>query len=201
MSARQTYQIPSFSFAVMMPLSLLNQYVVGRGWLSSQESSKRECCSARPTQVFERFQSVVITSGTLSPLDMYKKILSVQPVVVASFQMSFARDVIRPLVVSSCMRIDGQGGVLDSVSTYAMPIFAQVTRGADQALLSSKFDTRSQPTTIRNYGSLLLESARVVPDGIVAFFTSYSYMQEVVREWHSMGVLKSVRSIVRCWST
>jgi len=50
-------------------------------------------------QVFDRFQSVVITSGTLSPLDMYKKILAVQPVVVASFQMSFARDVIRPLVV------------------------------------------------------------------------------------------------------
>jgi DNA excision repair protein ERCC-2 len=126
------------------------------------------CCndaSIAIKPVFERFQSVVITSGTLSPLDMYKKILSVQPVVVQSFQMSFARDIIRPLVV---------------------------TRGADQALLSSKFDTRSDKSTIRNYGALLLECARVVPDGIVAFFTSYSYMQEVVREWHSTGLLKTV---------
>ena len=115
------------------------------------------CCNdasiaIRP--VFERFQSVVITSGTLSPLDMYKKVLSFEPVVVSSFQMSFARDVIRPLVV---------------------------TRGADQAVLSSKYDTRSEPSTIRNYGHLLLECAQTVPDGIVAFFTSYSYMQEVVR--------------------
>jgi len=126
------------------------------------------CCndaSIAIKPVFERFQSVVITSGTLSPLDMYKKILDVQPVVCQSFSMSFARDIIRPLVI---------------------------TRGADQALLSSKFDTRSDPTTIRNYGALLLECARCVPDGIVAFFTSYSYMQEVVREWHSMGVLKAV---------
>ena len=67
-----------------------------------------------------------------------------------------------------------------------------MTRGADQAMLSSKFDTRSDPTTIRNYGTLLLECARVVPDGVVAFFTSYSYMQEIVREWHLLGVLKQV---------
>ena len=126
------------------------------------------CCNdasiaIRP--VFERFQSVVITSGTLSPLDMYKKILNVEPKVVQSFQMSFARDVIRPLVV---------------------------TRGADQSILSSKFDTRSDPATIRNYGKLLLECAQTVPDGVVAFFTSYSYMQEIVREWHTMGLLKQV---------
>lgn len=126
------------------------------------------CCndaSIAIKPVFERFQSVVITSGTLSPLDMYKKILSVEPVVVQSFQMSFARDVIRPLVV---------------------------TRGADQAVLSSKYDTRSEPATIRNYGKLLLECARAVPDGVVAFFTSYMYMQEIVREWHNIGVLKQV---------
>jgi DNA excision repair protein ERCC-2 len=126
------------------------------------------CChdaSIAMKPVFERFKSVVITSGTLSPLDMYKKILSVEPVVVQSFQMSFARDVIRPLVV---------------------------THGADQAKLTSKFEQRSDPATIRNYGKLLLDCAQVVPDGVVAFFTSYSYMQEVVREWHSMKILKQV---------
>lgn len=48
--------------------------------------------------------------------------------------------------------------------------------------------------TIRNYGKLLLECAQVVPDGVVAFFTSYSYMQEIVREWHTMGLLKQARN-------
>lgn len=46
-----------------------------------------------------------------------------------------------------------------------------------QAPLSSKFDLRSEPATVRNYGKLLLETAATVPDGVVAFFTSYSYMQ------------------------
>ena len=29
---------------------------------------------------------------------------------------------------------------------------------------------------IRNYGNLLVEMSGVVPDGIVCFFTSYTYM-------------------------
>ena len=39
---------------------------------------------------------------------------------------------------------------------------------------------RSEPATIRNYGKLLLDLAQTVPDGMVAFFTSYSYMQATV---------------------
>ena len=126
------------------------------------------CCNdasiaIRP--IFERFQSVVITSGTLSPIDMYPRILGFQPRAVHSFSMSFSRNVICPLVV---------------------------TRGADQVPLCSKFDTRSDAATIRNYGKLLVETAAAVPDGIVAFFTSYLYMQEIVRVWHDMGVLSDV---------
>ena len=50
----------------------------------------------------------------------------------------------------------------------------------------------SDRNTIANYGQLVVEMARSVPDGVVAFFTSYSYMQEIVREWHTMGLLKQV---------
>ena len=32
------------------------------------------------------------------------------------------------------------------------------------------------PAVIRNYGNLLVEMGSVVPDGIVCFFTSYTYM-------------------------
>ncbi len=50
--------------------------------------------------VFERFQSVVITSGTLSPLDMYPRILDFHPVVAASFTMTLARQCILPMIVA-----------------------------------------------------------------------------------------------------
>ena len=35
---------------------------------------------------------------------------------------------------------------------------------------------QSISAVIRNYGNLLVEMCTVVPDGVVAFFTSYVYM-------------------------
>lgn len=49
--------------------------------------------------VFDRFQSVVITSGTLSPLDMYPKILNFHPVIMSSFTMTLARPCLLPMVI------------------------------------------------------------------------------------------------------
>lgn len=41
--------------------------------------------------------------------------------------------------------------------------------------LSTKFEMRSDPGVMRNYGRLLVELAATVPDGIVAFFVSYRW--------------------------
>ncbi len=48
--------------------------------------------------VFERFSTVVITSGTLSPLDMYPKMLQFTPVVQETYAMSLTRNSFLPLV-------------------------------------------------------------------------------------------------------
>lgn len=49
---------------------------------------------------------------------------------------------------------------------------------------------RSDPGVVRNYGRLLLEMVAAVPDGIVCFFVSYSYMDGIVNSWNEMGVLQ-----------
>lgn len=51
--------------------------------------------------VFDRFQTVVITSGTLSPMDMYPKILNFHPVIMSSFTMTLARPCLLPMVIKS----------------------------------------------------------------------------------------------------
>ena len=51
--------------------------------------------------VFERFSSVVITSGTISPLDMYPKMLQFTPVVQETYPMTLTRNCFLPLV--SCL--------------------------------------------------------------------------------------------------
>jgi len=48
--------------------------------------------------VFERFSSVIITSGTLSPLDMYPKMLRFDATVLESYVMTLTRDCFLPLV-------------------------------------------------------------------------------------------------------
>ncbi|KAK6937520.1 DEAD2 [Dillenia turbinata] len=91
------------------------------------------CChdaSLAIKPVFDRFQSVVITSGTLSPIDLYPRLLNFNPVVSHSFTRSLTRDCICPMVL---------------------------TRGSDQLPISTKFDMRSDSGVVRNYGRLLLE--------------------------------------------
>mmetsp|Transcript_2113 Transcript_2113/g.5512 ORF Transcript_2113/g.5512 Transcript_2113/m.5512 type:complete len:790 (+) Transcript_2113:23-2392(+) len=117
------------------------------------------CCldaSIAIKHVFDRFQSVVITSGTLSPIELYPKLLKFSPCVVRTLTMSLQRDAICPLVIC---------------------------RAADQTALSTRFETRSEDATVRAYGELLIQMAECVPDGLVAFFPSYLYMEEVIRMW------------------
>ena len=118
--------------------------------------------------VFERFHSVVITSGTLSPLDVYPKVLNFHPAVQESFSMSLSRNVIQPLIV---------------------------TKGSDQVPISSKFDLRSDVSVIQNYGRLLVDLCSVVPDGVVGFFTSYRYMEDIVAAWKEMGVIEQLLAL------
>ncbi|VEN48606.1 unnamed protein product [Callosobruchus maculatus] len=127
------------------------------------------CCldsSIAIKPVFDRFQTVVITSGTLSPLDMYPKILNFHPVIMSSLTMTLARPCLLPMIVS---------------------------KGNDQVAISSKFETRDDNAVIRNYGQLLVEMAANVPDGIVCFFTSYMYLESVVASWYDQGVIDNLQ--------
>ena len=115
--------------------------------------------------IFTKFRTVVITSGTLSPIDLYPKILNFHPVALASLHMTLTRECLCPVVLS---------------------------RGADQLPVSTKFDMRNDPGVVRNYGRMLVDLAATVPDGIICFFVSYSYMDSIVSAWQSMGILEEL---------
>ncbi|KAJ9058973.1 TFIIH/NER complex ATP-dependent 5'-3' DNA helicase subunit [Entomophthora muscae] len=115
--------------------------------------------------VFSRFESVVITSGTLSPPEMYPRILGFEAAVMASYSMTLTRNCFLPIIV---------------------------TRGSDQVAISSKFEVRNDPAVVRNFGNILVEFAKSVPDGVVAFFPSYLYMESIVALWNDMGILAEV---------
>jgi DNA excision repair protein ERCC-2 len=115
--------------------------------------------------VFDRFSSVIITSGTISPLDMYPRMLGFEAIVQESYAMTLARKSFLPMIV---------------------------TRGSDQGVLSSSFTIRNDPQVVRNYGSLLTEFCKITPDGIVVFFPSYLYMESIISMWQGMEILNTI---------
>lgn len=126
------------------------------------------CCldaSISIKHVFEYFQSVIITSGTLSPIEFYPKILDFQPKVVECFEMTINRKCLCPLVI---------------------------TKGSDMNLISTKYDERHDTSIVRNYADLLLRLSQTIPDGIIWFFPSYDYMEWMIGQWYNMDLLSAV---------
>ena len=109
--------------------------------------------------------SLSLSLKALSPIDLYPKLLQFEPCISESLNMSTFRPCIRPLVI---------------------------TRGSDQLAVSTKYEDRNDIGVVRNYGSMLVDLCSVIPDGVVAFFTSYSYMEQLVSEWDATGVLRDL---------
>lgn len=134
-------------------------------WQRSNLFIKCADASLAVKPVFDKFQSVILTSGTLSPLDMYSRMLNFSPVVQVSLEMSITRPCICPLMI---------------------------TRGADQTPLSTKYETRDDESILRHFGSMVAQMCSVVPDGAVVFFPSYSYMEMIIAKWHDFGILQQI---------
>ncbi|CCF56554.1 hypothetical protein KAFR_0B02570 [Kazachstania africana CBS 2517] len=115
--------------------------------------------------VFEKFSSVIITSGTISPLDMYPRMLNFETILQKSYSMTLDKKSFLPMII---------------------------TKGSDQVAISSRFEIRNDPSIVRNYGSMLVEFAKITPDGMVVFFPSYLYMESIVSMWQTMGILDEV---------
>ena len=68
-----------------------------------------------------------------------------------------------------------------------------MSKGNDQVAISSKFESRDDQSVVRNYGQLLVEVVKTVPDGVVCFFTSYLYLESVVAAWYDQGIVTSLQ--------
>lgn len=113
----------------------------------------------------EKVGSIILTSGTMSPVDLYVKILGLKTTISASLQPVNSRNNISPLIV---------------------------TRASDGTPLSTSFAERGNSIVYKNYGELLLEAAKTIPDGIVMFFPSYVYIEEIIVEWDKLALIEEI---------
>ena len=109
--------------------------------------------------------SVVLTSGTMTPIDVYARVLRMTNLKAISIEPPTANRGIMPLIV---------------------------TKANDQTPLTTEYTERGNTILNKNYGELLLELSKVVPDGLVVFFPSYSYLEEIVTEWNKLGLIESI---------
>ncbi|KAL9980948.1 hypothetical protein ACROYT_G009592 [Oculina patagonica] len=105
-------------------------------------------------------RSVVLTSGTLSPLASFR----------AEMQISFPIQLENPHVIERHQMMVGV-----------------VTKAPDGATLNSSYETRFTTEYMTGLGNAIVNFARTVPNGLLVFFPSYPVMNKCLEHWQNSG--------------
>lgn len=137
---------------------------------------------------------LVITSGTLTPFETYKDLLGLDGRTV-SIKGDKKPDLLIVTKGNDQLSITS----VEENKTYEKPLepspsdnsqnfsqnqqdFSKSEANFDQPLLSSSFKLRNTPSTIRNYMALISSLSEIVPDGLIIFFPSYLFMNEIISQ-------------------
>lgn len=127
-----------------------------------------------PTHAFSSIASaaraVILAGGTMSPFEDYKTHLF----------PTLSPDKITTL---SCGHVIPKSNLLAWTLASTKPVPPGSTTAPDAFEFS--FQKRKDPTMVRQLGLALLNICSIVPDGVVVFFPSYSYLDEVVSAWQT----------------
>lgn len=122
-------------------------------------------------EIVEDARAVILAGGTMSPMDDYTRRLFayVDPTRVKTF---------------SC------GHIIPKQNLIALPI----AKGPGGTEFDFTFDKRNSPAMIEALGHGLLQLSTTIPDGLVVFFPSYAYLEQVVLRWQtkSSGAAKAL---------
>lgn len=124
------------------------------------------------TPVLAQARSVVLVSGTLAPVSALQAQLfpSLPPERLRHFEC---------------------GHVIPARQLLALP----VARAPGGQLLDLRHDARGTATMLDAVGQLLLSLAGVVPGGLVAFVTSFAYLDQLLARWQATGMAAKLQAV------
>ncbi|KAK3690454.1 helicase C-terminal domain-containing protein [Podospora appendiculata] len=131
-----------------------------------------------PTHAFSSIalsaRAVILAGGTMSPFEDYKDHLfpTLPPAKITTLSCGH-------VIPASNLCV----WTLASTRPTAGPTGSAVANPADAFEFS--FQRRSDRAMVRQLGLAILNMCAVVPDGVVVFFPSYGYLDEVVTIWQS----------------
>lgn len=147
-------------------LSLMNPSAEGRFFYFKEDgaSTKLRYMLLDPTYHFkdivEEARAVVLAGGTMSPMSDYEHHL-----------LSYLEP--SKIMTVSC------GHVIPSSNLLAVPV-VKAPSGAD---FDFTFENRNKERMMLDLGHSLLDFAQQIPDGVVVFFPSYSYLDTCIAAW------------------
>ena len=133
-------------------------------------------------EVVEDARAVILAGGTMSPVRFPRLDLLCE----YSLSLSQMNDYIRHLfayVDPARLRTFSCGHIIPKGNLVAVP----VAKGPDGTDFDFTYDKRNSPAMMEALGSCLLQLSSTIPDGLVVFFPSYSYLEQVVLRWQMKG--------------
>lgn len=134
-----------------------------------------------PTHAFSSISSsaraVILAGGTMSPFDDY-------------------RDHLFPTMDQSKITTLSCGHVIPKENLCVWTL-GSMTPGSGSAPFEFSFQKRGDRDMITKLGLALVNTCSIIPDGVVVFFPSYAYLDQVVGVWQQQGQEKQGQSV---WS-
>ena len=148
--------------------------------------------AGRFKQVVDEARAVVLVGGTLSPIPELARQLfpDAKPVSASASASGEARPVGRSLTWLSC------GHVVPRDSLLPMAVGA----GPSGRAFDFSFAARGTPEMMDELGRLLVNACAVVPGGVVVFFPSFKYADDVYARWvktNAVGQLSKHKFVFR----
>ncbi|ORY01038.1 helicase C-terminal domain-domain-containing protein [Clohesyomyces aquaticus] len=158
--------VPVLTHVQSFLLSLMNPSAEGRFFFAKEDSNEMflKYMLLDPTfhfkDIIEEARAVVLAGGTMSPMSDYQQHL-----------LSYLDS--SKIMTLSC------GHVIPPSNLLAIPVVKTLS-GVD---FDFTFDKRKSERMMIDLGSAILGFAQHIPDGVVIFFPSYSYLDSCIAAW------------------
>ncbi|KAG8529327.1 uncharacterized protein KY384_005963 [Bacidia gigantensis] len=123
--------------------------------------------------IVEESRAIILAGGTMSPMEDYAQHLL-------------------PYVPPERMTTWSCGHIISKESLVVIPILNSAI-GTD---FNFTYEARDAPRLLSALGDCFIKLAQSIPDGIVAFFPSYAYLNKVIEHWKSSRGLNSLNQTV-----
>ena len=114
-------------------------------------------------EIIEDARAVILAGGTMSPMDDFARYLF-------------------PYITPDRLKAWSCGHIIPKDNLLALPISTGLS-GID---FEFTYEKRNSPQIIEALGDSLVELAACVPDGLVVFFPSYAYLEQVITHWKTI---------------